>query len=65
MPTRSRRARCSAFWMGDHQRESHSWGRSGIRSAYSSRRGAFDSYQWGRSHPPASKWTAPSAEVVA
>ena len=51
MPTSSRIARCSAFWIGDHQRRSHSCSRSS--TPYFATSAAFDSYQWGRSHSPA------------
>ncbi len=47
--------------IGDHQRASHSAARCVTRPAYSSSRGAFDSYQFGRSHPAVSKKEAPSA----
>ncbi len=47
--------------IGLHQRESHSCSRGMTRSAYSSRRWAFDSYQNGRSQPTASKNLAPSS----
>jgi hypothetical protein len=47
--------------IGDHQRASHSASRRLIRSPYSSSSGAFDSYHCGRSHPAASKKTAPSS----
>ena len=53
MPTRSRMARCSALLIGDHQRASHSAGRSS--TPYSSTSAALDVYQCGRSHPPAWK----------
>ena len=47
-------ARCSALMTGDHQRDSHSAGRSISRPAYRSSRAAFDAYQNGRSHPTVS-----------
>ena len=47
-------ARCSALMTGDHQRDSHSAGRSISRPAYRSSRGSFTPYQNGRSHPAVS-----------
>ena len=54
-------ARCSALMTGDHQRDSHSAGRSISRPAYRSSSAEFDAYQNGRSQPAVSKKTAPSA----
>ena len=53
-------ARCSALMTGDHQRDSHSAGRSISRPAYRSSRSSFEEYQNGRSQPAVSKNTAPS-----
>ena len=52
MPTFSRRARCSASMIGDHQRLSHSVSRSAM--PYFSTSGALCSYHWGRSQMRAS-----------
>ena len=52
-------ARCSALMTGDHQRDSHSAGRSISRPAYRSSRFSFEAYQNGLSHPAVSKNTAP------
>ena len=58
---RSRIARCSALMIGDHQRDSHSASRFVTLSPYSSSNPAFDSYQFGRSHPAPSTNTALSS----
>jgi hypothetical protein len=50
----SRMARCSALMTGDHQRDSHSPGRSISWPAYRSSSGEFTSYQNGRSQPAVS-----------
>ena len=47
-------ARCSALITGDHQRDSHSAGRSISRPAYRSSKGALEAYQNGRSQPTVS-----------
>ncbi len=47
--------------IGDHQRDSHSAGRSISRPAYLASSGSFDSYQCGRSHRAVSRNTAPSS----
>jgi uncharacterized protein YfiM (DUF2279 family) len=50
----SRMARCSALTTGDHQRDSHSAGRSISWPAYRSSRFSFTPYQNGRSQPAVS-----------
>ena len=47
--------------IGDHHRASHSASRGMTRSPYSSSSPAFDSYQFGRSHPAVSMNRAPSS----
>ncbi len=54
-------ARCSALMTGDHQRDSHSAGRSISWPAYLGRRLSFAPYQNGRSQPAVSKKTASSS----